>query len=109
MVEGGDMIEFKLFIATKNEFPFGESYGLAWPHKRMAYVRADLPWPALKFVLCHEAFHLTDSATWWVWREIKANFHAALCHPWGALVCLAMTIASPARWKYYAGRVVKGL
>jgi hypothetical protein len=83
-------------------------FGLSFPERNEVHVRADLPGAARAFVLAHEIYHLTDKAQWWVWREIKANAHAFLKHPWGGVVTVALTIFSLDRWRFYFRRIREG-
>jgi hypothetical protein len=99
------MIEFKIYIANEDEYNFGPRYGYSIPSKRTAFVNASLPWSVIQFVMAHEFYHLTDFAQWWVWREVKANFHAALVHPVGAVHCLLLSVFSIKRWQYYIDRI----
>jgi len=73
----------------------------------VAYVRDDLPEAVKAFVEIHELYHLQDSATWWVWREIKANVAGAWRHPWGFALCVIMSFA-PHRLRHYWARIIKG-
>ena len=82
-------------------------FGLAVADKQLAFVRDDLPGCVKRFVICHELYHLSDGAGWWVWREIKANMHGCLRHPVGFLLCLQMSLV-PYRIKYYLSRIKDG-
>jgi len=79
-------------------------FGCALRDKQIAYVRADLPACVREFVAHHERYHLKDRSTWWIWREIKANGHAALHRPVGFLVCVLLSL-QPYRLKYYCERL----
>ena len=82
-------------------------FGWSFPYRQAAYVRNDLPGPVKKFVRTHEVYHLGDAATWWIWREIKANCYAGVRHPIGFIMAAAMSLA-PARIKYYWNRFREG-
>lgn len=82
----------------------GPQFGRAVP-PNTAMVRGDLPRCVRKFVEAHELYHLQDTAKWWVWRELKANSHAAVRHPAGAVGCVFMSLATY-RLKYYWKRIV---
>jgi len=90
-----------LYQARENLYP---RFGLALPEKQQVYVREDLPACVKRFVISHELYHLVDKAQWWVWREIKANAHAAIRHPIGFIACVMMSLA-PYRLRYYAQRI----
>ena len=79
-------------------------FGLALPDKQQVYVRGDLPRCVKRFVISHELYHLWDKGQWWIWREVKANAHAAIRHPIGFTACVLMSLA-PYRLKYYGHRV----
>ena len=79
-------------------------FGLALPDKQQLYARDDLPESVKRFVISHELYHLRDKAQWWVWREVKANGHAAMTHPIGFVGCVLMSLA-PYRLRYYAQRL----
>jgi hypothetical protein len=66
-------------------------------------IREDLPQSVKWFVLEHEIYHSTDKATYWIWRELKANTHAAVMYPWGFIVTAIMSL-SPYRLWYYVQR-----
>lgn len=71
------------------------------------FIRDDLPEDALNFVLAHETFHVTDKATNWLWRELRANL-AGIKDNWkGFLIVLRMSL-NPVRLKYYWQRVKEG-
>lgn len=82
----------------------GPRFGYAVPSGQLACVREDLPESVRKFVTAHELYHLKDRASWWVWREIKANASGALIHPVGFLACVLMSLA-PYRLLYYWNRI----
>ena len=82
-------------------------FGQADMAGRIAYVRQDLPGMVRRFVAAHEIYHLHDDATWWLWREIKANAAAAWNHPLGFLLCACMSL-SPSRLRYYLQRIKRG-
>jgi hypothetical protein len=79
-------------------------FGFALPDKQQVYVREDLPECVKRFVIRHELYHLVDKAQWWVWREVKANAHAAIRHPIGFTACVLMSLA-PYRLWYYVQRI----
>jgi hypothetical protein len=79
-------------------------FGLALLEKQWVYVRGDLPGCVRRFVIGHELYHLEDKAQWWIWREIKANIHAAIRHPIGFIACVVMSLA-PYRLWYYLQRL----
>jgi len=81
-------------------------FGLALPDKGQVNVREDLPGCVKRFVTTHELYHLKDKAQWWLWREVKANLHAAIRHPVGFVACVAMSLA-PYRLRYYGQRIRK--
>jgi hypothetical protein len=83
------------------------AYGKAYPEEGKAYVRKDLPRPVQQFVESHERYHLADPSRWWLWREIRANWHAAWKHPIGFGICVLMSF-KPSRLLYYAGRFRSG-
>jgi len=76
-------------------------FGYAVPSKQVAYVRDDLPGIVKEFVTIHELYHLRDKATWWVWREIKANIAGAFAHPTGFALCALMSLAPYRLWYYW--------
>ncbi len=82
----------------------GPRFGHVVPAEQVACVREDLPESVRKFVIAHELYHLKDRASWWVWREIKANASGALMHPVGFLACVLMSLA-PYRLSYYWNRI----
>jgi hypothetical protein len=95
----------KIIYVPKDEiYPM---FGWADKASQVARIREDLPDSVRRFVTVHETYHLKDNATWWLWREIKANAYAAWKHPWGFILCCLMSLA-PYRLKYYWNRVVKG-
>ena len=97
--------EFPIVIVGKEElYPF---FGKADCKEQIVYVRDDLPKSVKKFVTSHELYHLRDETKWWVWREYRANFHAALRHPWGFIVC-AMISLSMTRLRCYYNRFKEG-
>jgi len=97
--------EFPVVIVSKEELhPF---FGKADSKEQTAYVRDDLPKSVKKFVASHELYHLKDETKWWVWRECRANFHAALRHPWGFIVCAMMSL-SVTRLRCYCSRLKQG-
>ena len=67
-------------------------FGLALPVKNLVYVRDDLPGHVKRFVISHELYHLGDKAQWWIWREVKANAHAAIRRPIGFIACVLMSL-----------------
>jgi len=79
-------------------------FGFALPVNQIVYVRDDLPKCVTQFVIDHEIYHLTDNASGWAWREIKANMHSALRHPSGFMVCVQMSLV-PYRLRYYLQRI----
>jgi hypothetical protein len=79
-------------------------FGLALPDKQLVYVREDLLEHVKRFVTTNELYHLVDKAQWWIWREVKANMHAAMRHPIGFIACVLMSLA-PYRLRYYAQRL----
>jgi hypothetical protein len=79
-------------------------FGLALPEKNQVYVRKDLPESVKLFVISHELYHLGDKSQWWIWREAKANIHAAIRHPIGFVACVLMSLA-PYRLRYYWRRI----
>jgi hypothetical protein len=78
-------------------------FGLALPDKQLVYVRDDLPGCVKRFVIGHELYHLRDKAQWWIWREVKANIHAAIRHPIGLVACVFMSLAPYRLWYYAQG------
>ena len=74
---------------------------------KVALVRRDLPPAAKKFVKLHECYHLGDKRQNVLAREVKANFYAALRHPWGLLVTAALSL-SPERLRFYQKRIRGG-
>jgi len=82
-------------------------FGLALPDKEQVNVREDLPGCVKRFVTTHELYHLKDKAQWWLWREVKANLHAATRHPVGFVACVLMSLA-PYRLRYYGQRIRGG-
>jgi len=82
-------------------------FGLALPDKGQEHVREDLPGCVKRFVTTHELYHLKDKAQWWLWREVKANLHAAIRHPVGFVACVLMSLA-PYRLRYYGQRIRGG-
>ncbi|MFH1982254.1 MAG: hypothetical protein ABIL58_10435 [Pseudomonadota bacterium] len=92
------------YVAKKALHP---KFGFNYPNRDTIQVRIDLPKSVIDFVIEHERYHLTDKSTWWVWREIKANWHAALRHPLGGLYTAALSL-SPARIGYYISRFCSG-
>ena len=98
-------MEASIFYVEKESiYP---AFGLAEPQTNRVYIRKDLPTPVQEFVKDHELYHLKDKANFWLWRELKANFIAALKHPWGFIVCCVMSLA-PYRLKLYWDRIMKG-
>ena len=92
----------EVIYRTKEElYP---KFGYALPEKQQAYVRDDLPRCVKKFVISHELYHLADNTRWWVWKEVKANMHGAVRHPFGFVACLLMSLA-PYRLRYYLQRI----
>ena len=91
-----------LYVSKDQLYP---KFGYALPSKQIAYVRDDLPRSVKAFVTAHEVYHLRDQASWWVWREVKANIAGALNHPVGFLVCVVMSLA-PYRLRYYWQRII---
>ena len=89
------------FVDKWRLFP---AFGKADPYTQTAYVRNDLPKSVQSFVAAHELYHLSDTAKWWVWREIQAT----LCIDWkhwkGLLLCAFMSMRV-ARLKFYATRL----
>jgi len=79
------------------------AFGIACPEEGKVYVWKDLPGSVLRFVECHERYHLVDSAKWWLWREIRANWHAGWRHPIGFGGCVLMSLKLR-RLAYYANR-----
>jgi hypothetical protein len=79
-------------------------FGLALPDKQQVYVRDDLPGCVKRFVMSHELYHLKDKAEWWVFKEVKANIHAAIRHPIGFIACVLLSLA-PYRLRYYGTRI----
>ena len=80
-------------------------FGYAIPERQTAYVRSDLPASVRRFVTSHELYHLADSTKGWIWREVKANMHAAARHPFGFTLCLLMSL-TPYRLYYYLQRII---
>jgi len=78
-------------------------FGLALPDKQLVYVRDDLLGCVKRFVIGHELYHLRDKAQWWIWREVKANIHAAIRHPIGLVACVFMSLAPYRLWYYAQG------
>lgn len=91
------------YVPKKKLYP---KFGFNWPDKALVHIREDLPTVVQDFVCAHEVYHLTDKATWWVWREIKANLYAAWRCPLGFIICTLMSLA-PYRLKYYWQRILK--
>lgn len=85
----------------------GPRFGQADAAAQIAYVREDLPAVVRRFVTVHELYHLQDRATWWIWREIKANAAAAWKHPVGFMLCVCMSL-SPSRLWFYLQRIKRG-
>lgn len=81
-------------------------FGYASDDLKTAYVREDLPAGVREFVVYHETYHLRDTSTWWVWREIKANAYGALHRPVGFLFCLFLSLQLY-RVKYYVLRLCR--
>jgi hypothetical protein len=80
-------------------------FGLALPDQQRVHVREDLPGCVKRFVISHELYHLGDRSQWWVWREVKANIHAASRHPIGFMACVFSSLA-PYRLRYYGRRIL---
>jgi hypothetical protein len=80
-------------------------FGLTMPDQQRVHVREDLPGCVKRFVISHELYHLGDRSQWWVWREVKANIHAAIRHPIGFMACVFMSLA-PYRLRYYGRRIL---
>jgi hypothetical protein len=87
-----------IYQTTKDLYP---RFGLALPEKNQVYVRRDLPQPVKRFVISHELYHLGDKAQWWIWREAKANVHAAMRHPIGFVGCVLMSLTPYRLWYYW--------
>lgn len=85
----------------------GPLFGFADPARQTVWIRDDLPRPVRAFVLEHERYHLNDRASWWVWREIKANAVGAKKHPWGFLQCLGLSCRRD-RLQFYLDRIRRG-
>ncbi len=63
-------------------------------------IREDLPNCVKDFLIVHETYHISDKATNWIIRELKANWIGFKKHPIGFLVTMIMSL-SLCRWKYY--------
>jgi len=70
-------------------------------------VRDDLPRLVKDFIIQHEKYHISDTSTNWVWREIKANVSGARTHIIGFVYCLILSL-SPSRLMFYANRFRRG-
>lgn len=70
-------------------------------------IREDLPGNARAFLLAHETFHVTDKASNWIWRELRANLAGFRANWIGFLIVLAMSM-NPVRLRYYWQRCQKG-
>lgn len=57
-----------------------------------------------QFVVEHEKYHLSDTAEWWVWREIRANVVAAYRYPFGFIKVLWRTLRDYRRVRMYLGQ-----
>ena len=79
-------------------------FGFALLDKQQVYVRGDLPGCVKRFVISHELYHLGDRSQWCIWREVKANAHAAIRHPIGFIACVVMSF-DPYRIWYYVQRI----
>lgn len=83
------------------------AFGIAEPDTRTIYINTDLPGLIQKFVIAHELYHLGDQKKHWLWREIRANIHGSLLHPFGFCLCVLMSLA-PYRLKFYQQRFRQG-
>ena len=83
------------------------AFGMAYPELNLIQIRSDLPESVQKFLIAHEAYHLTDKAKWWVWREIKANIVGMVKHPVGFMRCAILSLTFE-RLSFYLQRIVKG-
>jgi len=98
----------KLFTTTYTSKGYlYPKFGTANSGTRTVCVRSDLPESVKNFILSHEIYHLDDPARFWIWREIKANIHAARKHPIGFLRCAWLSMA-PYRIAFYIRRLMRG-
>ena len=89
-------VEIK-YLPGKQMYP---SFGVCFKITKTIWINDDIPRAAKAFVLAHEIYHLTDNATNWIAREIKANIIAFLQHPWGGIIMVVMSFA-PYRLAFY--------
>ena len=71
---------------------------------KMIHIREDLSERVKEFVTAHEFYHIKDSSTNRLWREIKASVVPGVSDPIG----LAATILASLRWyriKFYIGLI----
>ena len=92
-------------VVYRSKAEMDPRFGFAIPELQKVYVRGDLPACVRQFVVMHECYHLSDDTSWWVWRELKANMHAAIRFPIGFMGCLLMSTA-PRRLCYYFKRMI---
>ena len=87
------------YVPKEKLFP---AFGMCYGDGRIE-IREDLPVIVRPFIEAHETYHSTDRATFWLWREMKANIYAGIRHPIGLVATAAMSL-SPDRLKYYFSR-----
>ncbi len=95
-ISSNDLKKFPIIGAPK--YGYSNNVNTIWIDK-------GLPNYVARFIREHEAFHIRDKSKNWLWREVKANTFAAICHPLGFVYVTWHTIFSLERIKYYIQRV----
>ena len=83
------------------------AWGAAWPKSKRIWLSNKLSGSRWSFALEHELYHLFDQSTVWIWREIKANIHAAITFPKGFVWHIAISVTSPVRLIRYVLKYAK--
>jgi hypothetical protein len=100
-------MEWGMEVQLVDKWTLFPAFGKADPCTQTAYVRNDLPRRVQSFVAAHELYHLSDTTSWWLWREIKATLCVDWKHWIGLLLCITMSLTLE-RLKFYATRFKLG-
>ncbi len=93
-----------IYFVPKEEI--APKLGEAFPNAKIIKIQKGLPEKVEDFVKAHEFYHLKDTTKFWLWREIKANFHAAKKHPGGFIQTILLSLTKE-RLQYYLDRFKK--